>query len=190
MQVKQMLIRLKNIYYLKIINLGNMKKLKKVIIGKNVLLEQKVYLTGKGNITIGDNVHFGYKMGGNWKGYSEIQARSEKARIIIKNGTEFNNNLFICSNQYIEIGENCLIGRDCEFLDFDGHGIAPDKRKTSGLQEPIRIGNNVWLGNGCRILRGSNIGNNCIVAAGSIVKGKFEDNYLIGGIPAKVLRKI
>lgn len=182
--------KIKDYYNMNVINYFNFKKLKEVKVGDRFTAEQKVYCTGKGSIIIGDDVSLGYKLGGYWKGNIELQARSYNSKIIIKGDTHTNNNLFICSNQRIEIGEHCRIGSNCEFLDFDGHGIAPDKRNTKGLVEPILIGDNVWFGNGCKILRGTTIGKNCMVAAGSVVKGKFEDNCLIGGVPAKVIKKI
>lgn len=191
MTIKDLIARIINLYNINIINIRNFANLKEIKIGSNNTYEQKVYCTGKGSIEIGKNIHFGCKLGGHWKGEIELQARSDQSRIVLKNNIATNNNLFICSNEYIEIGKNCLIGRDCEFIDFDGHGIEPDKRRgTSGIQEKIIIGDNVWFGNGCKILRGTVIGKNCVVAAGAVVKGTFIENCLIGGVPAKVIRKI
>ncbi|HZK12479.1 MAG TPA: acyltransferase [Atribacterota bacterium] len=185
------LISIKNFWYLYLLNINKIRN-KKVIIGKNCRINQKTYFTGNGLTIIEDNVSFGYKLGGNFRGSGiEIQPRKSDAKIILQKNISMNNNITIVSNESIVIGENCLIGHDCEFLDSDGHGISPDmRRKSSGKCEPIIIKNNVWFGNNCKILRGTEIGNNCIVAAGSIVKGKFKDNVILGGIPAKVIREI
>lgn len=184
-------IPVKNFWYLYLLNIHKIRN-KRVIIGKNCRINQKTYFTGNGKIYIGNNISFGYKLGGNFRGSGiEIQPRKYDAKIILHKNISMNNNITIISNKSIVIGENCLIGHDCEFLDFDGHGISPNmRRKSSGKCESIIIKNNVWFGNNCKILRGTKIGNNCIVAAGSIVKGKFGDNIVLGGIPAKVIREI
>lgn len=52
----------------------------------------------------------------------------------------------------------------------------------------VRIGNNCWIGAKVTILDGTVIGDNCIVAAGAVVNGKFPDNVMIGGILAKIIK--
>ena len=54
----------------------------------------------------------------------------------------------------------------------------------------IKIGNNVWIGAKATFLDGSVVGNNSIVAAGAVVRGIFPDNVIIGGVPAKIIKKI
>ena len=94
----------------------------------------------------------------------------------------------------IEIGNDCLIAANCQIFDGSGHQVFlndPTKRIfTSGTVKPIKIGNNCWLGTSVIILPGSKLGNNCIVAAGSVVNGDFEDNSLIGGNPATVIKSL
>lgn len=52
------------------------------------------------------------------------------------------------------------------------------------------IGDNVWIGWGSIILKGTVIGNNCVVGAGSLVAGKFPDNVVIASNPGKIIREI
>lgn len=47
----------------------------------------------------------------------------------------------------------------------------------------------VWLGEGCKILKGVSLGDNVIVSTGAIVTKAFAGNVLIGGIPAKILKQ-
>ena len=56
--------------------------------------------------------------------------------------------------------------------------------------KPVNIGNDVWIGGNCVILPGINIGNNVIIAAGSVVTKDIPDNTLVAGIPAKKLREL
>ena len=54
----------------------------------------------------------------------------------------------------------------------------------------IKIGNDVWLGCGVRILSGTVIEDRVIIAAGAVVKGHLESGYIYGGVPAKRLKKL
>ncbi|MBC7419484.1 MAG: acyltransferase [Bdellovibrio sp.] len=57
--------------------------------------------------------------------------------------------------------------------------------------EKISIGNNVWIGANTTILKGANIGDDCIIAAHSVVlKGDYPKGSVLGGVPAKVVKKI
>ena len=51
------------------------------------------------------------------------------------------------------------------------------------------IGNKVWIGCNVTILKNTFVGNNCVIAAGSVVKGTFPDNTLIAGNPAKAVKQ-
>ena len=115
------------------------------------------------------------------------------AKISIGNNTKIHGS---CLHAYdsIEIGANCLIAANCQIFDGSGHDIYldnPSERVYSkGNAKPIIIGNNCWIGTSAIILPGTILGNNCIVAAGSVVNGEFKDNSLIGGNPAKFIKLI
>ncbi len=58
-------------------------------------------------------------------------------------------------------------------------------------EEPVRIGDNCWLATNAIILPGVQLGNHVIVAAGAVVTRSFlEDDILIGGVPARVIKKL
>jgi len=173
---------------------SNLKKLvhKKIIFkGNSIQFRQKTYFTGKGLSEIGFNCHFGYKLGGFFRGGSiEIQPRYANAKIKIGNNVLTNNNIFLCAANYIEIGNNTLIGQNVTMIDHEAHDINPLKRKQLGEIGEIIIGNNVWIGNNVTILKNSKIGDNTIIATGAVVSGKFDANLIIGGIPAKIIKEI
>ena len=52
----------------------------------------------------------------------------------------------------------------------------------------VKIGDNCWLDSKVTFLDGSKVGNGCIVAAGSVVTKSFEDNVIIAGVPAKIIK--
>jgi acetyltransferase-like isoleucine patch superfamily enzyme len=55
---------------------------------------------------------------------------------------------------------------------------------------PVRIGSNCWLGAGCIVLPGVQLGDHVVVAAGSVVTKSFGPNVLVGGVPARVLKEL
>jgi acetyltransferase-like isoleucine patch superfamily enzyme len=156
---------------------------------KYPICEQKTLITGLGVVEIGSNCTFGYKLGGFHRGGSiEIQPRYKGSKIKIGNNVTTNNNLFFCAANYIEIGDDSLIGQNVCIMDHEAHGIDPAKRRQLGEIGSVVIGQNVWLGNNVSILKNSEIGDNTIVATGAVVSGKFPANVIIGGVPAKIIK--
>jgi len=153
------------------------------------LVQQIIVCAGKGIVSMGSNCSFGYTMGGGHRsGSIELQARYKNASINIGNNVFTNNNIMLCAANYIEIGDDSLIGQNVTIMDHEAHGIAPDKRRELGEIGKVIIGKNVWLGNNVVILKNSEIGENTIVATGAVVSGKFPANVILGGVPAKIIK--
>jgi maltose O-acetyltransferase len=89
----------------------------------------------------------------------------------------------------IRIGDNCMIGPNVG-LYTAGHSIEPKDRNKSGYAIPINIGNDVWIGGSCVILPGITVGDNSIIAAGSVVTKDVPTNSMVAGNPAKILKNI
>lgn len=106
-----------------------------------------------------------------------------------KNGTlEFGNNLIITAEssiaceKHISFGENCVLSWDILIMDSDFHKIKDCDSEIINRDREIIIGNNVWIGCRATILKGNSIGNNCVIAAGTLITKNFEgENLLIGG---------
>ena len=111
---------------------------------------------------------------------SGAKARVRKnATVKIGENFSMSNNCMIVAWEKIEIGDNVQFGPGVLVYDQDHDyqapgGLAAEKYKTS----PVTIGNNVWIGANAIILRGSEIGDNCVIAAGTVVKGKYPENSL------------
>jgi maltose O-acetyltransferase len=90
----------------------------------------------------------------------------------------------------ITIGDDVQIGPNVQLL-TPTHPIEPEPRreKWEGA-EPIRIGDNVWLGGGVTVLPGVTIGENTVVGAGSVVSRDLPANVVAAGNPARVIRTI
>jgi acetyltransferase-like isoleucine patch superfamily enzyme len=88
----------------------------------------------------------------------------------------------------IELGNHVAIAYGTNLITHDG-GIwcFRDELINSDIFGKILIGNNVFIGINCTILPNTRIGNNCIIGAGSVVRGKYPDNSVILGNPAKVV---
>jgi acetyltransferase-like isoleucine patch superfamily enzyme len=109
---------------------------------------------------------------------------NEGASLILGNGY-INNNLDLSCFERIEIGNGVAISSNVCIRDSDNHNILSSQHTVN---QPIKIGNNVWIGMNCTILKGVTIGDGCIVAAGSVVNKDIPNKCLVGGVPAKILK--
>jgi maltose O-acetyltransferase len=89
----------------------------------------------------------------------------------------------------IRIGNNCLIGPDVGIYTA-GHRLEPEGRTLDVYGMPITIGNDVWIGGHSTILPGVTIGDGAVIAAGAVVTHDVEPYTIVGGVPAKVIKKI
>jgi len=89
----------------------------------------------------------------------------------------------------VEIGDGARISNGTLFITHDGSVNCFPGDVDGGIFGKIKIGNNVFIGNNSIILLNTTIGDNCIIGAGSVVRGQFPDDSVIVGNPAKVLMK-
>lgn len=89
----------------------------------------------------------------------------------------------------VTIGDNCLIAPNVGIYTA-GHNISPINRNKTGFGKPITIGDNVWIGGHSVILGGIKIGDNSIIAAGSVVVKDVPKNTIYAGNPAKKIKEI
>ena len=143
----------------------------------------------------------------------ESEKREEKIREIFGQAGKniYVESHFKCDYGYnISVGDNFYANFDCVFLDVcpieigDNCFLAPGvhiytathpldaAERTSGIEsaKPVKIGDNVWIGGRAVINPGITIGNNVVVASGSVVVKDIPDNVLVGGCPAKIIKKI
>lgn len=163
---------------------------KNIIFGRNITFENYVIIDGyaKNKLFFGNNVKIGE--------HSWVSCTSHFSKY----------------GQGFRIGNNSACGKFCEFGSAGGVVIGNDVimgsyisfhsenhifddttqliREQGVTSKGISIGNNVWVGAKATFLDGSVVGNNCVVAAGSVVKGIFPDNVVIGGVPAKIIKTI
>lgn len=88
----------------------------------------------------------------------------------------------------IAIDEGALIGHNVVLATIN-HELNPQRRHSMNYA-PIHIGKKVWIGANATILAGVTIGDGAVVAAGSVVTKNVEPNTVVGGVPAKLIKKI
>ncbi len=160
----------------------------------------KVLCLGRGKIYFEDNVQLGYFPSPFfYNGTIYLEARSDKAFVKIGKGTVINNNACIVADCYenektsksgILIGNNCLIGVNFKCFNSDFHSLNPNDRGENIKYDDVVIGDNVFIGNDVTILKGVVIGNGCTIGAGSVVTKSFPENCVIGGNPAKIIKRL
>lgn len=110
----------------------------------------------------------------------------EKGVLELGSGSFINVDSKIYCNNNITIGKNVFIGENVIIRDSDDHNVI---RKGYINTKPIIIRDHVWIGMKSIILKGVTIGQNSIVAAGSVVTKDVPDNVIVAGVPAKIIRK-
>ena len=92
----------------------------------------------------------------------------------------------------VHIGRDVMMGPYCTiYTQNHSHSRVDIPMNTQGFEDekPVFIGNDVWIGGHVIILPGINIGNGCIIGAGSVVTRDVPDNVIVGGNPARILKE-
>lgn len=147
------------------------------------------------SITIGDNVTVNSNFWSNLLGLYQrtIIVAKKSANISIGNNVGMSG-CTIYSREKITIGDDTLIGANTKIVDNDFHPIDSTTRKQNKVSDiisrPVIIGNNVFIGMNVIILKGTIVGDDCVIGAGSVVSGQYEEGCIIAGNPAKVIRRV
>lgn len=157
----------------------------KVIFGKRVIVNHRFKFSGKGRAYIGDDVNL-------WafEEKNRFATFSQNAVIRIGAGTRLNG-VLIQAGEKIVIGENCTIG-SAIIMDNDFHSINYINRNNKDFihKKPVIIGDRVWLGGQCVILKGVKLGNEAVVGFRSVVTKNVPEKVVVAGNPAKIVKKI
>ena len=135
-----------------------------------ILLEEGAHLSIKGVFTLGAD--------------SYIRVCNNGNLILHSSGVNEHTQLTIAD--VVEIGEDCVIGRDVVIRSYDGHTIISNDYRIS---KPIKVGNHVWIGQGATILKGVVVGDGAVIAANAVVTKDVPACCAVAGNPARVVKE-
>ncbi len=158
--------------------------------GKNIQFYGKTYFFRKpgSKITLGDNCGFRSRFNSNLIGIKQnciISTNLPGAQIIIGNNCGFSGTVIGAFTSII-LQDNVRCGANTLITDSDWHMDDP----RAGKPAPILLEENVWLGEGVKVLKGVTIGKNSVIGAGSIVTKDIPANVIAAGNPCKVLKEL
>lgn len=180
------------------------KTLKLGFIGKRSTVLASHLIKLEKNLMIADDCHIdalskeGIVLGNNVSIQKRVVIECSGSLRHLGKGLKIGNNVGIGSNTFlgcaggIEIGDNTIFGNYIS-LHSENHNF--DKleipiRLQGVNHKGIKIGKDCWIGAKVTILDGTVVGDGCIVAAGAVLNGKeYPSNSIIGGIPAKIIKK-
>lgn len=157
-------------------------------------------LLGLSHMDIGGDFHAG---DGLWLeavvsyGVGETRARFEP-KLTVGVSARLSDSVHIACLDRVTIGDHLLSGSRVLISDH-AHGqysgahasdpSVPPAQRPLHSAGPVRIGNNVWLGDGVAVLAGAEIGDGCVIGANSVVTGAIASGCLAVGSPARAIRR-
>lgn len=125
---------------------------------------------------------------------TKLRTWSDTAKIIIEDNVGLNGTSIVARSKTISIGQGTMIAPNVAIVDSDFHAVYPPGNRimNPGIEEDrdVFIGKNVWLGMQSMVLKGARIGDNSVIAAGSVVRGDIPSGVLAAGVPAKVIKTL
>lgn len=165
--------------------------------GKNLKITGILNISGvKGRVSIGNNVtiHSGsYDIPIGYPVKTSFWTTGD-GRIIIGDSCGISNATF-CSMSCIKLGNNVLLGGGVKLYDTDFHSLQYKIRRNIDFDndrktKPIIIENDVFIGAGSIILKGTIIGEHSVIGAGAVVSGEIPPNQIWAGNPAQFIKNI
>jgi acetyltransferase-like isoleucine patch superfamily enzyme len=148
----------------------------RIVIGNNVQIISSSWRSSSGNCS-----------------NSKLRTFHASSSIIMGDHSGMSGGAIIARSKTIRIGERCMLAPNVTIFDSDFHIIWPPERRhdtwETDIDQDVTLEANVWVGIGAIILKGVTIGENSVIAAGSVVVSNIPANCLAGGNPARVLKK-
>lgn len=164
--------------------------LTKAVYPKARLIRRPFYIRGKQSMTYGSGFTTGYGC--------RFDLDGSKPTLFIGKNCKMGDHVHIVAYDRVEIGKGCLFASKI-FVSDTNHGtydntdessrpdIPPDERKL--VTKPVKIGNNVWIGDNVVILSGVEIGDGCIIGANSVVTHNIQKNSIVAGAPVRYIKR-
>jgi acetyltransferase-like isoleucine patch superfamily enzyme len=156
--------------------------------GKRLRIERIPYVRGTGQIVLGDDIYISGKIG---IAFNSSLGLGPELRIgshtFVGHQCSFN------LARGIQIGDHCFLAGGTKFHDNDGHPLDVTERREGRPVRvedvlPIVVGDDVWIGADCKILKGVRIGSGAVVGTGSVVTQDVPAGSIVAGNPARLIR--
>jgi acetyltransferase-like isoleucine patch superfamily enzyme len=152
------------------------------VVGRLTRVTGKVIVNNGGKIVIGEKV----KIRGT---HVPVElATFPGGELTIGDGTSINSGASICAQKSVSIGKNCGIGNYSLIMDTDFHQAGHFNKNSQA--KPIVIDDDAWIAAHVVVLKGVTIGRGAVVSAGSVVVADVAPYTLVGGNPARFVRKL
>ena len=112
------------------------------------------------------------------------------SKLSIGSNCFFTTPLHVDLNSDVIIGNHVTIGHDVAIVTSAHHIGGPDRRCGKQAPAPVRIGDGCWIGARVLLLPGVVLGDGSIVAAGAVVSSHVEPHTIVGGVPARFIRRL
>lgn len=133
-------------------------------------INTKIVLGKRASVILGDRIVSDGRM---------VIIVDDNASLTIGSRTYFNENAMISCKSNICIGKRCRFGPNVKIFDNDHEFDKENGVKSSHKKTDIIIGDNCWIASNVVILRGTNIGDNCVIGAGCVVKGNIPHGSIV-----------
>lgn len=170
-----------------------------VVLGRNVRINGLIRCDVKssGKMILSENVKINSGALFNPIGRNQISnfRVGHKAKLFIGSGVGMSSVTFVCSKE-IMVGDNVHIGGNTVIYDTDFHSVSKEYRlhpqldRSNVVVRPVIIEDGVFIGAHSTILKGSKIGQNSVVGAGSVVAGEIPSNEIWAGNPARFIKSL
>ena len=146
------------------------------------------HINNNGTISIGSSCMFISKETGNAIGLAHrcmLTTQHKSSKLSIGKNCGFSGASVWCFNS-IQIGNNVKVGANCLIMDGDAHQDDP----RAGIDKPIVIEDNVWLGANVTVMKGVTIGKNTLIGINSVVTSDIPQNVIAAGNPCRVIKTL
>ncbi|GAB4424774.1 MAG: hypothetical protein OHK0039_42170 [Bacteroidia bacterium] len=150
-------------------------------LGRIVFTQGRPRVINKGTLRIGNVVRI-------WSSVNQVRLSVGKGAVLeIGDNTRLNGPIISASERVI-IGKNCRIAPQVYIMDSDFHDV--NDRLSAGKGGAIVIGDGAWVATRAMVLKGVTIGKGAVVASGSVVTKDVPPYTVVGGVPARFIKKL
>jgi len=160
--------------------------------GENCIIDPSSIITtaGKGEIVLDGNNYVGRNVELGTTGKIEIGTNTSiQDRCIILGDVEIGNFCTFAPNVYISSGKHYYDHKPYLYIKDQAELVANDKTLSQAHSKKVTIGDDCWLGINSVIMAGLTIGRGCIIGANAVVTKDLEPFSVVGGAPAKLIKK-